>query len=166
MRILVRKLYYLLRIDTCYDALRLQNRKWIQNGGANKNTEQRLKKVKKAQSSENGVLNDHNYDAGHICLIKDGCEQCVPGKDKILHAKKISYDSWRHGRRIIELEILINGLQACTKCRFGPLLLSEKSVKGEMKLGLGGYFYIQCQNCLLINRIPYSKTHRTEKLCH
>ena len=123
----------------------------------------RLKKVKKAQSSENCVLIDHNYDAGHICLTKDGCEQCVPGIDQILHAKKISYDSWRHGRRIIELEILINGLQACTQCRFGPLLLSEKSVKGEMKLGLGGYFYIQCQNCLLINRIPYSKTHRTEK---
>ena len=104
LRILVRKIYYLLRIDTYYDALRLKNRKWIQNGGAKKNTEQnyrftngRLKKIKKAQSSENGVLIDHNYDAGHICLTKDGCEQCVPGKDKILHAKKISYDSWRHG---------------------------------------------------------------------
>ena len=63
----------------------------------NRFTNGRLKKVKKAQSSDNGVLIDHNYDAGHICLTKDGCEQCVPGKDKILHAKKISYDSWRHG---------------------------------------------------------------------
>ena len=57
----------------------------------NRFTNGRLKKVKKAQSSENGVLIDHNYDAGHICLTKDGCEQCAPGKDKILHAKKISY---------------------------------------------------------------------------
>lgn len=32
-----------------------------------------------------------------------------------------------------------------------------------MKLGLGGYLYIQCNFCLALNRIPYGKTHRTKR---
>lgn len=32
-----------------------------------------------------------------------------------------------------------------------------------MKLGLGGYLYIQCNFCLALNRIPYGKTHRRNR---
>ena len=70
----------------------------------------RLKKVKKAQSSENCVLIDHNYDAGHICLTKDGCEQCVPGIDKICDTVDESL-SW---------------IYSLTDCKHAPSVVSDR----------------------------------------
>ena len=69
-------------------------------------------------------------------------------------------DGWKHGRRIIEFDAIVRGLKSCTKCRLGPLYLTERSIKGEMKLGLGGYIYVQCGNCLFLNRIAYGITHK------
>lgn len=103
---------------------------------------------------------DHNYVGGaHFCTCFDGCDVCCPGISTLLRAKKISTESWSFGRRVVELSVLVNGLASCIKCNLGPLLLTPTYIKGEMKVGLGGYLYIQCSNCTELNRVPYGSTH-------
>lgn len=109
------------------------------------------------------VIEEHNYVKGHVCDSVHGCEECCPGITKILTSKKISIDGWKNGRRVIEFDALVSGLKSCSKCHFGPLFLTDRTIKGEMKLGLGGFIYVQCGNCLFINRIPYGTTHKMKQ---
>jgi hypothetical protein len=69
---------------------------------------------------------------------------------------------WKIGRRIIELGVLLENLKFCKSCRLEPVPLTLYSVQKEIKKGLGGYLYVQCQNlnCGFINCVPYGKTHR------
>jgi RNase P subunit RPR2 len=71
---------------------------------------------------------------------------------------------WKIGRRIIELAVLVEKfyLKFCKSCRLGPVPLTLYSVQKEIKKGLGGYLYVQCENlnCGFINFVPYGKTHR------
>lgn len=82
---------------------------------------------------------------------------------ELINSRKFSTTEWRNGRRVVESMSVIEGLESCRQCKCGPLYLTNHSVKGEMKLGLGGYLYIQCNFCLALNRIPYGKTHRTKR---
>lgn len=109
------------------------------------------------------VIEEHNYVKGHVCDSVHGCEECCPGITKILTSKKISIDGWKNGRRVIEFDALVSGLKSCSKCHFGPLFLTDRTIKGEMKLGLAGFIYVQCGNCLFINRIPYGTTHKMKQ---
>ena len=112
---------------------------------------------------DHDIATEHNYVLGHTCDSEIGCEQCCPGISKLINSKKINTDSWKFGRRVIELDVLVRNLKSCHKCKMGPLYLTESSIKGEMKLGLGGYLYVQCSNCLFINRMEYGKTHKLQK---
>ena len=60
---------------------------------------------------------------------------------------------------MVEWASLLEGLQLCTNCRLGPLLFTPQHVIGEMKMGLGGYLYIQCGHCGSKNRVAYGKTY-------
>ena len=122
----------------------------------------RFRKDRTTPKPEENIIIDHNYDIGHVCEGEHGCEVCCPGVARLAKSKKISIGGWKTGRRVVELDVLVKGLGACEKCKLGPLYLSESTIKGEMKLGLGGYLYISCTNCSLINRVPYGKTHRSE----
>lgn len=73
--------------------------------------------------------------------------------------QEISTTEWRNGRRVVEWMSVIEGLEFCRQCKCGPFYLTKQSVKGEMKLGLGGYLYI----FIALNRIPYRKTHRRKR---
>ncbi|XP_061192131.1 uncharacterized protein LOC133200328 [Saccostrea echinata] len=123
---------------------------------------QRNKKGRFKKSSKINVLVDHNYISGHICE-GDTCETCFPGMKSLINSKKFSANGWRNGRRVIEWVSVIDALENCRHCKCGPLYLTKRTIKGEMKLGLGGYLYVQCTFCLRPNRIPYGKTHRDEE---
>lgn len=47
----------------------------------------------------------------------------------------------------------------------GPVPLTEASVLGEMRKGLGGYLYIKCQNsdCGAVIRVPNGYIHQIKK---
>lgn len=69
---------------------------------------------------------------------------------------------WKEGRKLIELDVLLENLRFCQKCFLGPVPLTIYSIKGELPKGLGGYFYVQCGNhdCGYINTVAYGKTYR------
>ncbi|XP_062576614.1 uncharacterized protein LOC134238504 isoform X3 [Saccostrea cucullata] len=121
----------------------------------------RNKKGRFKKSPKTNVLVDHNYVFGHICE-GETCETCFPGMKSLVNSKKFSSDGWRNGRRVIEWNTVVDALENCCHCKCGPLYLTKRNIKGEMKLGLGGYLYIQCTFCLKLNRIPYGKTHKDE----
>ena len=103
---------------------------------------------------------DHKYTIGHIHEDnQDSCDVCCPGFSSLSSSTKIKTQDWQAGRRIVEWASLLNGLQSCIHCRLGPLLFTLQHVKGEMKMGLGGYLYIQCSHCGSLNRVAYGSTY-------
>ena len=67
-------------------------------------------------------------------------------------------ESWRHGRRIVELGLLADELEkGCTECK-EPLKLSN--TESETRLGLGSTLYISCKKCGQLCSIRTGKTHR------
>ena len=109
-------------------------------------------------------IEEHNYAIGHTCEDEFWCDRCIPGISKLRNSPKIQLAGWDEGRRVVEMSVLVDELNSgCRRCGSGPLLLSRATILGEMKLGLGGYFYILCRQCRNINRIKYGKTHRTSK---
>ena len=118
-------------------------------------------------SEDCSVLVEHNYVGCHNCpglTSADSCPACG-GPDVsdsgIHYGVKIKRDSWRYGRRVIELSVLLDNLAACVKCRLGPIPLLHTNIIGEMMCGLGGYIYVQCQNpdCLHVNCVAYGSLH-------
>ena len=71
-------------------------------------------------------------------------------------------DSWRSGRRVVDLGVLADGLSKCTFCSY-PLHLSD--TVGETIRGLGGYLHVVCKNsvCQEKNLVPYGKQHECNK---
>lgn len=48
---------------------------------------------------------------------------------------------------------------------FGPLFLTDKTIKCEMKFGLGGFIYVQCGNGLFIKHIRgYTQNETIERV--
>lgn len=117
--------------------------------------------VRRKRVKQNIIL-EHNYSIGHIhddvCNF-NGCEDCCPGYSRLLNSKKIKTEEWKEGRRVIEWRCLIDSLSHCLVCKMGPLQLTYENIKGEMKMGLGGYLYIQCSNCGQLNNVPYGSTY-------
>lgn len=124
-----------------------------------------FKKVKSKQQkhrySNRNIVIEHNYASGRMC---DGVD-CRNSCDKFAHPDVgafVDRNSWRFGRRIVELQVLLENLQFCQQCKLGPVPLTIYNVIGEKKIGLSGYLYVQCQNidCGYVNRVTYGKTHR------
>lgn len=65
---------------------------------------------------------------------------------------------WNGERRVIELDILIEGLRSCVHCS-NPLRL-EWCVS-ERKYGLASIFYIKCSECNGISPVYTGKKHNT-----
>ncbi|XP_062601776.1 uncharacterized protein LOC134263439 [Saccostrea cucullata] len=102
---------------------------------------------------------DHNYSIGHVLNTGGESPPKIP--------ENASKDSWKEGRRIIELHVdcLLSGLLYCKNCLLGPVPLTYDTVVGELKKGLGGYLYVLCSNvdCRHVNKVPYGKTYRVTK---
>ncbi len=82
----------------------------------------------------------------------------------IPNSSRISRDGWRVGRKLVELDILLENLRYCQHCYLGPVPLTLCNIAGEMNVGLGSYLYVRCTNidCLKINRVSCGKLHRTK----
>lgn len=122
-------------------------------------------KLKKKRVLRNNIVVDHNY-----CGVNEICDDgtCKKECSIVKHAgipNCASRDSWRSGRRVIELGVLLEGLRFCGFCRLGPIPLTLYNVVGELRKGLGGYLYVRCENpeCQEVNRVAYGKTHRLRK---
>lgn len=68
--------------------------------------------------------------------------------------------SWINGRRVVELDCLVDRLSACINCTL-PLELTRTSIIGETRHGLGGTLKIKCSNhvCSKVNNVPLGKRH-------
>ena len=119
---------------------------------------------KNNDSLDEQIVIDHNYVIGHFHdENQDKCDLCCPGFSSLHSSAKIQTKDWRRGRRVVEWASLLEGLQLCTNCRLGPLLFTQQHVIGEMKMGLGGYLYIQCGHCGSTNRVAYGNTYIDHK---
>ncbi|XP_060553342.1 uncharacterized protein LOC132714462 isoform X2 [Ruditapes philippinarum] len=109
---------------------------------------------------------DHNYtDTLTMC---NGQECNRPYCESDIHIdlpNNVKRDGWRVGMRVLDLGFLLDNLKCCSVCRLGPVPLTNRSVVGELRKGLGGFLYVKCQNidCGEVNRVPYCKTHRVKK---
>ena len=68
---------------------------------------------------------------------------------------------WRDGRRVVELSVLADALQACDHCHH-PLHLHDCC--GEKRFGLGGYLRVLCHHCGTIKTVKYGKQHRSSNI--
>ncbi|XP_053400079.1 uncharacterized protein LOC123542175 isoform X3 [Mercenaria mercenaria] len=107
------------------------------------------------------IIIEHNYTNTGLCNGSD----CTATNCSNFHFElgaSVSRDGWREGRRLIELDILLNNLKYCRSCKLGPVPLTAYNVVGELQKGLGGYLYVVCQNpdCNFVNRVAYGKVHR------
>lgn len=104
-----------------------------------------------------------------IAGIVDYCNGfiCVNKSRNYFHAeipKTSSRDSWRPGRRIIELGYLLESLRYCSQCKLGPVPFTEVNVVCEIRKGFGGYLFVnENTECHFVNRVPYGKIHRVKK---
>ena len=117
-----------------------------------------VKKVEKRNRTKTGTIEyDHNYSCDSRVLESETVHPKLHGLSKS--------DSWKQGRRVIEFDVLLSSLKYCQRCLLGPVPLTFFNGIGEMKKGLGGYLYVQCQNsdCRQINRVPYGKTYKPNK---
>ena len=125
-----------------------------------RNKRGQFSKLKRANKRPNrNILTEHNYVVGKPS--KD-----IPGiPAEISNISKFFNNSWREGRRVIELGVLLDNLKTCQECGLGPVPLTVYNVLGEQKKGLSGFLYVRCQNvdCEYVNRVAYAKTHRNKR---
>ena len=70
--------------------------------------------------------------------------------------------TWEDGRRVVELGVLAEGLEACSVCK-EPLQL--KNIIEEKRYGLASLLYVQCE-CCNINIVYTGKSHRPSSSHH
>lgn len=121
--------------------------------------------TRKTSRGIQSVKRDHNYESGHTCENDPCNDSDCPLFNNIKLGKYAEKDSWKDGRRIIELGTLLENLRSCRYCRLGPVPLTCLNIVGELRKGLGGYLYVKCLNveCGEVNLVPYGKTHRNKK---
>ena len=110
-----------------------------------------LSKDIKRKSGLNRSLKEHDYCVGRSYKSSE---------DHVIN------ENWKHGRRLVEFDVLFSNLEFCKFCRLGPVALSPKTVFGELQKILGGYLYVRCENseCNKLNTVPYGKTHRSKTM--
>jgi hypothetical protein len=62
------------------------------------------------------------------------------------------------GRRVVEFQVMIEGLKKCYECENE---LSLTNIKSETKYGLGSLLHIECAWCSADNAVPTGKRHKT-----
>ena len=67
---------------------------------------------------------------------------------------------WNQGRRIVELQVLAEGLAKCSKC---PQPLELKNTVGETRFGLGSLLHIACRHCGQTTKVPTGKRHGSRR---
>jgi len=122
---------------------------------------------RKSGKKSSNIIVEHNYaDILSICKCRTPKETCTQNCPVFSHRKQTNgfLESW-HGRRVIELDVLLKNLQYCQHCRLGPVPLTYDNVVGELQKGLGGYLHVMCLNveCGAVNKVPYGKTHHMKK---
>ncbi len=131
------------------------NKKTVQEAKRSKTVE--TCSLPKCEINVNDKLND---ECVNIVIDHNYCGFLNNASNEGLPIKK--YNSWREGRRIMELGVLLDNLRFCSNCDLGPVLLLPDTIVGEKQMGLGGYLYVQCQYCKHLNRAAYGKTHMVE----
>lgn len=66
--------------------------------------------------------------------------------------------SWSQGRRIVELQVLADGLKACSDC--GECLPLHNIVE-EKRYGFASLLYVQCE-CGVMNSVYTGKSHHVK----
>jgi len=111
------------------------------------------------------VIKDHNYNQFFVKKTAESPEAYTStielGIEGVqLQSENVSQsdDSWRYGRRVVELSVLADGLKACRLCS-QPLHLAD--CVGETRYGLSGYLKVKCMysECGLMNQIPTGSRH-------
>ena len=70
--------------------------------------------------------------------------------------------TWEDGRQVVELGVLVKGLEAYSVCK-EPLQL--KNIAEEKRYGLASLLYVQCK-CSNINTVYTGKSHRPSSSHH
>ena len=80
--------------------------------------------------------------------------------DQINEGKKTKspQSPWLEGRRVIEFEVLLNGLKKCGNTDCGNRL-TLFNIVWETIYGLGSILHITCDACRTVNMIPTGKRH-------
>lgn len=115
------------------------------------------KHTSKRKERRSYVITEHNYSTNDVVLPQDHLKSQLPAM--------VKRNGWKHGRRIVDFDVLLSGLKSCEKCNLGPVPLTYFNILGELKKGLGGYLYVQCErsDCRHINRVAYGRTYRKKK---
>ena len=85
---------------------------------------------------------------GRFCKRGNNVDESVYNDDEIL---------WSHGRRIVELSILAEGLSKCYLNNCDNRLDLRNIVKEE-RFGYASILWIKCE-CGWLNRVPTEKSH-------
>ncbi|XP_069109309.1 uncharacterized protein [Argopecten irradians] len=109
---------------------------------------------------------EHNYCSGSDMPIADESQDLISRQVEIPHEECRNIpnedNSWRTGRRIVELGALAEGLAGCKLCG-NPLHLTN--CLGERKFGLAHILLVKCNfpSCRLVNDVPTGRKHRTDR---
>ena len=78
------------------------------------------------------------------------------------HERRDAEITWEDRRRVIELGVLVKGLEACSVCK-EPFQL--KNIAEEKTYRLASLLYMQCE-CSNINTVYTGKSHRLSSSHH
>ena len=84
------------------------------------------------------------------------CEEAVAENTEEDEGKRDEIGGWTEGRRVVELQILAEGLKECRWCKSQLHLIN---CVNETLYGLGSILYIECQECKNLNSVPTGKRH-------
>jgi hypothetical protein len=147
----------------------------VSNVNRNRWTKYRLS-VTDQKLEKKQVLSDHSYHhvpAGNVTTSTTSNTSVAsdkPDLDHVIHEEHVFSDNvtmisssndWISGRRLVELDVLAQGLSACSEFTL-PLNLSH--TVGETRLGLGSLLHVICQNpcCNYLNKLPVGKRHKSK----
>lgn len=63
------------------------------------------------------------------------------------------------GRRVVEWQCVIDGLEECDECGEGELSL--RNIEDETVCGLASILHVRCSNCDFVNKVITGKRHNT-----
>ncbi|CAG2202311.1 unnamed protein product [Mytilus edulis] len=127
-------------------------------------TEQKIASIRKGQNirqTARTVLLDHAYTTSYPSSSYKQPDLSNFINEEVVDENNVnitSDDSWRNGRRVVELGVLADNLAACKQC---GLPLSLQNCLNITTCGLAAVLKVLCvnQSCKNINAIPTGKQH-------
>lgn len=86
------------------------------------------------------------------------CEVSIEKKCSESREARHEEITWADGRRVVELQVLAEGLKSCSDCN-QPLHL--RNISSEKRYGLASVLTITCSNCAQLNSVYTGKSHRS-----